>query len=209
MKYYRYGKLRVHDYCLLWLPYAIILFLGCIILAFNSVIYAEMKITVIGVILIFLALTSFFTTLVRLREHFCIEENTLTVTYCGGRKEIILPAHLTVVICYSDFIPPFATRSVNSLYMKQTLVFDGQFVAVLMEGALDQDSIRLFRRYHYSASHVADALQERLIYSFVCNQELFDYLTDLTKCSVVIPASLLKKITINNFVVQRVIDHTV
>ena len=209
MKYYRYSKLRAHDYWLLWLPDAILFFLGCLTFFVNRVICAEMEISLIGAFLIFLALTFFFTTLVRLREHFCIEENTLTVTYCGRRKEIILPAQLTVVICYSDFIPPLATRAVNSLYMKQTLVFDGQFAAVLMEGALDQDSIRLFRRYHYSSSHVADALQERLIYSFACDQELFDRLTDSAKCSVVIPASLFKKLTINNFVVQRVIDHTV
>ena len=106
MKYYRYSKLRAHDYWLLWLPDAILFFLGYLTFFVNRVICAEMEISLIGAFLIFLALTFFFTTLVRLREHFCIEENTLTVTYCGRRKEIILPAQLTVVICYSDFIPP-------------------------------------------------------------------------------------------------------
>lgn len=208
MSQYRYGKLRVRDFCLIWFACAFLFLLGCAAIVLDIMGFLPSNTFFIGVFLIVFALGFFFSVLRRLKEQFSIDNGVLLILRYGKKMEQNLPPHLTVIISYADFLPPLATRSVESLYMKQSISLDGQYAITLIEGSWGQEIFPLLRQYRYSSSHIEEVFQDHYIYSFVCNQELFDNLISQKECNVIIPSSLANRLTVNNFVSHIFIDHT-
>ena len=201
MEYYRYGKLKLSDYCISWVCIAVLLFfsIGSIIL--------NLSFLFVAFPLIYAAVW-LWAILAPHRERFIMDESSITVLLGKKTRTIALPSELTLVVSYADVCPPLAFRTATE---KQTHILKDKYaVSILHKMPLDIATEALHRNqiHNYTTSTVQRAFDESLyIYGFVCNQSQIDRLIANRNCLLIIPESLQEKISVDRSVVDVHIDY--
>jgi len=183
MLYYRYGKLRTGDLGVYWFVCAILFLLGSVAITLSIIDFLPCEVVLIGAFLIAISFIFFFHTFIKIQERFFIDNSVLSTWKLGKKRDICLPPDLTIIIAYADFMPPLATRSPSALHMRQTIALNDRLEVVLLEDS-SEEIMPLLASYCYSSSHIKEAFECRLIYSFVCNQEILNKLICCSTCNI-------------------------
>ncbi len=200
MKNYRYGKFRFSDYYLSWFSIAWLLFLTV------ASVILELP-TVFIIFPFFLVFAWLWVILSPQCEKFIICADSIIVTRGKITRRITLPSELTLVVSYADVCPPFAIRT--PVGNQTHILKDKIAVSVLYKMPLDDVVIALHHNHvkKLTASRIERVFADnRFIYSFVCDQSLFDELIANKNCLVIIPESLVGTILIDTNYVNLYID---
>ena len=200
MKNYRYGEFRLGDYCMSWVGIVVLLAFSIAVIAMNlPFLYAIFPI-VYALIWIWRILAPHY-------EMFCISGNTISVFRGKKTRTIILPPELTVVVSHVDICPPLTKRTPIG---NQTHILKDKYAISILKGMqMDTAVEKLHRNYvqTYTTSTIQTAFDDyQFIYSFVCNQSLFDTLTNNGHCKIIIPESLLGKVSVDPSIMDVYID---
>ena len=192
MKNYRYGKFKVRDYSLSWA--------GIVALLFFTIESIILDLSILFVLFpIVYALVWVWVLLAPHREHFIINNNSILV-YKGKKVYTIeIPSEVTIVMSYADICPPLTMRT--AIGDPTHILKDRIAVSILKKMPLDIVLATLHRNHvrRYTTSTIQTVFDgHRFIYSFVCDQSLFDKLLANRKCQLIIPESLLDKLLIDS-----------
>lgn len=200
MRYKRLGKFRFADYYLSWISIAILIFFSIatirvglhFLYALFSLSYATIWLGVI---------------LYPHCEQFSINDNSISVFRGRQIKKIRLPEEITLILSYADVCPPLTVRTA---FGRQSHILKGRFAISILQKMPVEDALQTLHQNYiqkYTTSSVRAAFDDYLyIYSFVCDQFLFDALVDSKKCLLIIPESLSKAITFESRVENVYID---
>lgn len=200
MKYYRYGKFRPSDYWESWVAIAGLLMFSSVSLILKSSFFFVLFPAIYAVIWL-------WTIIAPNCERFAMCDESIT-TFLGKRtRTILLPSELTLVVSYADICPPFAKRTAVG---NQTHVLkDKCAISILQKAPLNVvlESLHQNQARKYTTSMIQTVFDDyRYIYSFVCEQSLFEKLITSRECQLIIPESLLEAISVDSSIVNVHID---
>ena len=200
MKYYRYGRFRISDYCISWT--------AIVLLLFFSIASVVLELSFLFVIFpVAYAAIWLWTILSPHREQFVFCDSGI-ITWVGKKQQKIdLPSELTLIVSDVDICPPLAMRTAIG---NKTHILKGKLAISILK-KIPKDSVieRLHRNgiQKYTTSRVQVVFDgDFYIYSFVCSQSLLDELVFNRECLVIIPESLLEKIPFDLSAVNIQID---
>ena len=133
-----------------------------------------------------------------INESFMIVDNDIIISKIGKAQKIPIPSELTLIISYADVCPPLAIRTATG---KQTHILKDKFaISILTKMPLDitLETLHKNRIEEYTNSIIQTTFNDyRYIYSFVFNQFLLDSLICNRDCILILPQSLVEKITVD------------
>ena len=200
MRNRRLGKFRFGDYFSSWVSVVILLLFSTasimLELPFLFVIFPSLYAIIwLGVIL------------VPHCEQFSINSDSISVFWGRQTKTIHLPSEFTLIVSYADVCPPLTIRTA---YGNQTHILKDRFaVSILQKMPVEfaLETLHQNRIQKYTTSSIRTVFDDhRYIYSFVCDQFLFDALIDSKKCLLIVPESLSKVIAFELSVENVYID---
>lgn len=191
MKFFRYGKFSFADYWGSWISIIILLaYSVCCIVLHLSLIFVFFSLVYAFIWLIKI--------LVTINESFMIVDNDIIISKIGKAQKIPIPSELTLIISYADVCPPLAIRTATG---KQTHILKDKFaISILTKMPLDitLETLHKNRIEEYTNSIIQTTFNDyRYIYSFVFNQFLLDSLISNRDCILIVPQSLVEKITVD------------
>ena len=191
MKFFRYGKFSFADYWGSWISIIILLAYSiCCIVLHLSLIFVFFSLVYAFIWLIKI--------LVTINESFMIVDNDIIISKIGKAQKIPIPSELTLIISYADVCPPLAIRTATG---KQTHILKDKFaISILTKMPLDitLETLHKNRIEEYTNSIIQTTFNDyRYIYSFVFNQFLLDSLICNRDCILIVPQSLVEKITVD------------
>lgn len=198
--YKRYGKFQMTDYMGSWigLVVMIIFFIACLLLRL-SVAY------IIVPVLYFVALI--YSIWKPNREYFEIIDDIINIKNGKRIRQIRIPRELSMIVSPVDISPPFTKRNAVG---NQTHILKGKYaLSILTKMDMDEIVERVHRGYikRYTTSTIKSAFEEhRYLYSFVCNEVLLNEITRERKVNLLVPKSMLDKISLENQVTEIYID---
>lgn len=202
MRNRRLGKFRFGDHYISWASIVILLLFSTasimLELPFLFVIFPFVYAMIwLGVIL------------VPYCEEFSINSDSISSFWGKRTKTVYLPVKLVLIVSYADICPPLTVRT---SFGNQTHILKDKFaVSVLQEMPADVvlEMLHRNRVQKYTLSGIRALFDDsRYIYSFVCNQSLFDELIADRKCLLIIPKSLSEVISFNRGNVNVRIDRS-
>lgn len=200
MKNRRLGKFRFCDYCTSWFSIILLLLFSIasivLELPFLFVFFPSMYAVIwLGALL------------VPHCEHFCISGDSITRFYGKRTQTIPLPLELTLVVSYVDVCPPLA---MHTAIENQTHILKDKFAVSVLQQMPVEVALETLHRNHvqkYTTSNIRTVFGDyRYIYSFVCNQSLFDALIANRKCLLIVPESLSKVLSFETSIENVIID---
>ena len=191
MKFFRYGKFSFADYWGSWISIIILLaYSVCCIVLHLSLIFVFFSLVYAFIWLIKILMT--------INESFMIVDNDIIISKIGKAQKIPIPSELTLIISYADVCPPLAIRTATG---KQTHNLKDKFaISILTKMPLDitLETLHKNRIEEYTNSIIQTTFNDyRYIYSFVFNQFLLDSLICNRDCILILPQSLVEKITVD------------
>lgn len=186
MKNRRLGKFRFYDYCISWISIALLLlfsFASIVLeLPFLFVIFPSVYAVIwLGVIL------------VPFCEQFSISSDSITRFLGKKTQTICLPSELILVVSYTDVCPPLTMRTAVG---NQTHILKDKFsISILQKMPVEValETLHRNRIQQYTTSRIKAVFDDYCyIYSFVCNESLFDALIANRECLLIVPESLSK-----------------
>ena len=192
MKYKRYGKFRFYDYISTWL--VIIFLLVLVVTAF--LINAQFYLLFFPLLLILSMVWSVYRPN---SEHFLIYGNNISIMQGRNKRTVSIPNEITLVVSYADICPPFAKHI--GCYGNQIYMLKGRYaISILQNIPLKTVFERLHQNYtqKYTNTTVEECFEKHLyVYSFVGDQELLDNLISKYNCQIIIPETLLNKVSVD------------
>ena len=200
MKAKRWGKFKFGDYYTSWIAIAILLlFSTASILLELSLLFVIFPLVYAGIWL--------GAILVPHREQFTISNDGITVFLGEKVKKVNLPSELTIVVSYADICPPLAIRTAVG---NQTHILKDKFAVSILQKMPVEVVLKALHQNHiqkYTTSSIKTVFDDnRYIYSFVCDQYLFDALIANKKCSLIVPELLSKAMSFASKVEDMHID---
>lgn len=200
MKNRRLGKFRFRDYFISWISIALLLLfsIASIILElhFLFVIFPSVYAVIWLVAL-----------LIPHCEQFTIGNDSIAVFFGKKTQTICLPSELTLVVSYTDVCPPLTIRDALG---NQTHILKDQFSVSILQKMPVEVALETLHQNHeqkYTTSRIKTVFDDyRYIYSFVCNQALFDMLIANRKCVLIVPESLSSVISFESGIEDVHID---
>ena len=191
MKYNRYGKFNFFDYTSGW--FAIVFFA---ILGITSFLLDE------GFPFWFFPLIfSVFMTWSIYKpnsESFLISGDTITIMQGRKKQKVSIPSEPTLIVSYADVCPPLAKRI---SYGNQTYMLKGRYaISILQKIPLETALARLHQNHtrKYTASTVEECFEDYLyVYSFVGNEDVLGELVSGRKCQMIVPETLVDKMSVD------------
>ena len=196
----RYGQFRHSDYCVSYLGMAVLLlFSVASIIVDLSWIFIAFPI----VLVVFWLLSI----LMPHRERFIVDHDTITIFRGKNTYTITLPSELILVISYADIAPLFAVRTAAR---GQTHILRDKYAVSILHETTPETVLEALHRNHlqtYTTSTIQNVFDDfHYIYGFVCNQTLLNQILHNRKCTLIIPASLLPKMSIDAIVANMYVD---
>ena len=200
MKNRRFGKFRFRNFCMSWLAITLLLLF--------SVASIVLKLSLLFVIFpAVYAIIWLVILLVPYCEQFVISRDFITVFWGKKAKTIPLPSKLTLVVSYADICPPLAVRTVVG---NQTHILKDKFAVSILKEMPAEVALEILhqnRAQKYTNSNIQTVFDDyRYIYSFVCDQSLFDELIANRECLLIIPESLIGVISFDQNTINVRID---
>jgi hypothetical protein len=201
MKNRRLGKFRFRDYCISWI--------SIVLLLLFSIASSVLELPLLCVIFpLVYAMIWFVAILVPHCEQFSISSDSITVFFGRDIKTICLPSELTIVVSYADVCPPLTMRTAVG---NETHILKNKFAVSILQGISVNVALETLHRNRvqkYTSSSIRTAFDDyHYIYSFVCNQSLFDTLIAGRKCLLIVPESLSKIISFESSIENMTIDY--
>lgn len=191
MEYRRYGSFHYGDYLGSWLAIVVLL-----VFVVGNVILDQSRIAIFFLgLLVIVQLRSIIEPN---RECFSLGDDVIIARKGKHIREIVIPQEPTIVISYADICPPLAVRT--AIGNETHILRDKYAVSILQKMPLDS-ALEILHRGHiqkYTTSTIEIAATHHYIYSFVCDQELLDSVLHDRDCRIIIPKSLIGKVSINN-----------
>lgn len=201
MNYHRYGKFRLSDYTSAWFASTFMFVLVVVGLLMDEKIHLLVWPLIMSVVVVWSVLRPNM-------ECFTLADDRIIVKKDRKRKEIDIPPALTLIVSYADVCPPIAKR-IGSIG-NQTYLLKGRYaISILQKMALEDALERLHQKNvrKYTMSTIESFFDDHsYIYSFVCEQSLFDKLIGNRECQLIIPESLLDKLFVDPSAVNVHID---
>ena len=201
MRFRRLGNFKFGDYLISWISMVIMLLFSTV----SIVLELPLWLVIIPLVYVIIWLAVI---LVPHCEQFSINSSTIYVFWGQAEKTIVLPNELTLILSYADVCPPLA---VLTPFGKETHILkDKVFVSILqnMPANYILDALHRSRIQKHTASSIRRIFNDYyIIYSFVCDQFLFDALTDNRRCSVIVPESLSKVLSFDYIAENVYIDY--
>lgn len=201
MEYFRYGKFKFSDYYVSFL-----VIVALLVFAISSILLNLPFFYV--VIPVFYALIRLSFIIMPHLERFSIHNKSIIVSKWGKKSYTIgLPEELTIVISYVDISPPLAGR--NGIGNTTHTLNKRYAVSIMHKMSLETVLGELHKSYikRHTTSTIKMIFDGyRYIYGFVCNQVLFDELIANRKCLIIIPESLLEKVSVDSGAVEMYIE---
>ena len=200
MRNRRLGKFRFGDYYFSWVSIVILLLFSTVSimleLPFLYIIFPSLYAIIwLGVILYPHC------------EQFSINSDSISVFWGRQTKIIHLPAELTLIASYADVCPPLTIRTAfgNQTHILKDKIAVSILQKMPVEVALE--TLHQNRIQKYTTSSIRTVFDDyRYIYSFACDQFLFDALLDSKKCLLIVPESLSKVIAFESSIENVYID---
>lgn len=200
MEYHRYGKFSFSDYIGAWFA---IFFLLALVVG-GLIMHIPLYLLIWPLIFSTMMAWSIYKPN---HERFYISGDIIAIKRGSKTQEITIPNEPTLIVSYADLCPPLAMRT---SYGNETYMLKGKYaISILQKMPLETVLERLHPKYarKYTSSTIEAYFDEYLfIYSFVCNQALLDQLLTNRHCQLIIPESLLERVTINHSEVNVHID---
>ena len=183
MKFNRYGSFQFSDFYSSWLGISILLLFSIagfwiksnIVLNVFPIVYAIVWLTVI---------------LLPFREKFEIKEDSITVIKGRRKHSIDIPSKITIIVSDVDICPPFAVRTA---FRNNTHVLKNKYAITILKYTEIEDVLEVLHRNHvqYYTSSMIEYMfsNHQFIYSFVCNQNLFEYVVYNRDSLIIMPES--------------------
>lgn len=200
MEYLRYGGFRFSDYTSAW--FAMVFLFVLVIVGFltDTPFYLLIWPLLFSVIMAWSIYKPN-------RERFWISDDTITIIQGVRKQKVAIPTEATVIVSYADVCPPLARRV---SYGNQTYMLKGRYaVSILHKMPLETVLGCLHRNYarKYTTSTIEFCFDEWChVYSFVCTQELLDQLLTKGYYQLIIPESLLERVSINHNTASVYVD---
>lgn len=140
-------------------------------------------------------------------EQFSINSDSISVFKGKQTKKIHLPTELTLIVSYADICTPLTIRT--AVGNKTHILKDKFAISILQKIPVEiaLETLHQNRMQKYTSSSIRNSFVEhRYIYSFVCEQFLFDALIANRKCLLIVPESLSKVISFESSVENVYID---
>jgi len=199
MKYKRYGKFRFMDYITSWFAISILLIYSIISCILNlSILFVVFPMIYATIWLLMI--------LVPHQEKFTVSGNLITVYFLKRIEKIIIPNEITLIISYMDISPPL---SVHSTINRQTHILKKQYSISIIAG---EQLNTILEKLHknclsqYTTSYIKRVFNSNYIYSFAFDTHIFDILLKEKVCTLIVPKSLLNKISLEQGNVDIYID---
>ena len=200
MRSKRLGKFRFRDYYTSWGSIII-----CLLFSIASIVL-ELSFLFVIFPLVY-AIVWLGAILIPHCEQFSISSDSIFVFWGRQTKTIHLPVELTLIVSYADVCPPLTIRTA---FGKQTHLLKDRFaVSILQKMPVEfaLETLHQNRIQKYTTSSIRTVFDDhRYIYSFVCDQFLFDALIDSKECLLIVPESLSKVIAFESSVENVYID---
>ena len=186
MVYRRYGKFRIKDFKhigTIMLIYALFAAAGTLF----KISLELVLIPLIGVLalLLYAAYLAF--------EKIALYENKIVIKNLLGKRELILPNELVMILSYADMSAPFTT---HYAYGDSSIsVLPGKYAITLLSNMPIETVVSQLHDGNLISRHTATSVKlsfkrSDFIYSFVCDQHALNTLLD-KKGVIVVPESLL------------------
>lgn len=199
MKNRRLGRFRFGDYFFSWF--------SIVILLLFSVVSLILKLSLLFVVFpLAYAIIWFGTILIPYFEQFSINNNCISVFWGKKTETIHLPEECTIIVSYADVCPPLTVRT---SWGNPTHILKGKFaISVLEKVPLEEiiEKLHSNRIQKYTTSTIKTAFPDRFVYSFVCDQFLFETLTNNKNYFLIIPESLSDVLTFDSHSEKMYID---
>lgn len=200
MEYPRYGRFRFSDYFSAWIGIVFLLVIGIVGVCLDINIF-------LCLYAIALAVFMLLSILIPNKECFTISDDIIKIKQGRKKREVTIPIEATLVISYADVCPPLAKRV---SFGNQTYMLKGKYaVSILYKMSLEKALECLHQNYaqKYTTSTIEASFDEwSYIYSFVCNQALLDQLLIKGNYQLIIPESLLERVSINQNTASVYVD---
>ena len=201
MEYFRYGKFKFSDYYVSFL-----VIVALLVFAFSSILL-NLPFFYVAIPVFYAIIRLSFIIMPHL-ERFSIQNKSIIVSKWGKKTYTIgLPEELTIVISYVDISPPLAVQ--NGIGNTTHTLSKRYAVSIMHKMPLETVLGELHRSYikRHTTSTIKTIFDGyRYIYGFVCNQVLFDELIANRKCLIIIPESLLEKLSVDSGAVEMYIE---
>lgn len=131
-------------------------------------------------------------------ERFCINNGKIITQKCKKKQEISIPSELCLIVSYVDISPPLVKRTA---FGNETHILKGKYAITILQRMPIETAIKhLHKNYirKYTTSTIKTCFDEYLyVYSFVGNQTLLNQLLSIRNCVLIVPESLLNRVSIN------------
>lgn len=124
-------------------------------------------------------------------ETFSIDDGCITVICGKSMQEIQFPERPVLIISYTDVCPPLAVRTVDG---NQTHILNGKISVTILQGLSLPCVLEQLKGSHIrpqTVSTIRNIFDDtHYVYSFVCDQALYDQLVENKPCTVIVPKAL-------------------
>lgn len=124
-------------------------------------------------------------------EKFSIDDDCITAISGKRMQEIQLPEAPLLIISYTDVCPPLTVRTVDG---NQTHILNGKISVTILQGLSLPGVLEQLKVCHirpHTVSTIRNIFDDtHYVYSFVCDQALYDQLVENRPCTVIVPEAL-------------------
>lgn len=198
--YKRYGKFRIADYMASWMVICLMLIfvVACLVLKLSA---AYIIVPLLYAVVIMHSILN------PNRELFEITDDAIIIKKGKKEKQIKIPNELSLIISPVDICPPLSARTAVG---NGTHILKGKYaVSVLMKMDMDEMVKKVHRGYikQYTTSTIKNNFEEyNFFYSFVCNDVLLNEISRNRNVNLLVPKSMVDKISLGKQVPEMHID---
>lgn len=189
MKYRRYGKFHFFDYTIEW--FAIVLLLAVGIGGF--LIDTQFHLSILPILISVVIAWSIYKPN---RECFILDDDKITIITGKKSKTMVVHRDATCIIAYADICPPLS-KQIGSL---KSYTLKDRFSIIILKPIISTELLKRLHQNHtygYFNTTVEMCVGDAYMYSFVGTQELLNQLLATGIHQVVVPESLIKRVSIS------------
>ena len=132
-------------------------------------------------------------------ERFALNDKEIVVSKFKKERTIPLPDKLTVILSYADVCPPLSVHLDNN---NQTHILKDKISVSILQEMTIEFALHSLHKTAYTKKYTMSDVEHcfdpyRFVYSFVFNADLFAHLLDGRECLVIVPESLVEKLSLH------------
>lgn len=189
MKYRRFGKFYFFDYTIEWFAIVLLLALGI----GGFLIDTQFFLSILPILISVIIAWSIYKPNT---ECFILDNDKITIITGKKSKTIVVHRDATCIIAYADICPPLC-KQIGSL---KSYPLKDRFSIIILKPITSTELLKKLHQnqiYRYFNTTVEMCVGDAYMYSFVGTQELLNQLLATGIRQVVVPESLIKRVSVN------------